>query len=184
MLRVPVQIYTEFKHAFGLPKYETAGAAAMDVRANEPVNVRPGETKLVPTGIFMAIPEGFEIQVRPRSGMSYKTKLRITNAPGTIDSDYRGELCIIVENTGEDELNFPLGERVAQIKLAHVPIAVWDTVMSKDDLGKTVRGEGGFGSTGRVENARAFSPDELITTKDTGLSIMVPRGSLGEEVEA
>lgn len=172
MLRVPVQIYTEFKHDFGLPKYETAGAAAMDVRANAPVEIRPGETKLIPTGIFMAIPEGFEIQVRPRSGMSFKTKLRIPNTPGTIDSDYRGELCIITENTGEDELKFPLGERVAQIKLAHVPIAVWDVVMSKDHLGKTVRGEGGFGSTGMFQQEPVAGNSEAVS-----------RGSLGEVVE-
>ena len=175
MLRVPVQIYTEFKHAFGLPKYETLGAAGMDVRANEAVCIRPGEVKLIPTGIFVAIPQGFEIQVRPRSGLSLKTKFRVANAPGTIDSDYRGELCIIAENTGETEISFPLGERVSQIVLAHVPQIVWDAVMSKDDLGKTVRGEGGFGSTGTGKTFEEAAKRE---------GILPPLGSLGEAVEA
>ena len=170
MMRVQVQIYTEFNHDHGLPKYETAGAAAMDVRANEAVAIRPGETKLIPTGIYVAIPEGYEFQVRPRSGLSYKTKLRIANAPGTIDSDYRGELCIITENTGEDEIKFDLGERVAQIKLAHAPIAEWIHREFKDDLGRTMRGEGGFGSTG--------------TGASTEGVLVPPMGSLGEVVEA
>lgn len=181
-MNIPVQIYTQFKHTFGLPKYETEGAAAMDVRANEQVNIRPGETKLIPTGIFMAIPKNFEIQVRPRSGMSLKTKLRISNAPGTIDSDYRGELCIIAENTGEGELNFPLGERVAQIKLAHVPMIVWDAVMSKDDLGKTLRGEGGFGSTGMTEQERRDIATKSAQTL-MAASLVPPMGSLGEAVD-
>ena len=164
-MNVPVQIYTEFKHDFGLPKYETLGAAGMDVRANEAVEIRPGETKLIKTGIYVAIPRGLEIQVRPRSGLSLKTKMRVANAPGTIDSDYRGEVCIIAENTGNDDIKFPLGERMAQIVLAHVPLIVWDTVMSKENLGSTIRGEGGFGST------------------SAGVELP-PMGSLGEEVAA
>lgn len=173
MLKVPVQIYTEFKHAFGLPKYETLGAAGMDVRANEPVDLRPGETKLIPTGIFVAIPVGYEIQVRPRSGLSLKTKFRVANAPGTVDSDYRGELCIIAENIGNEWIKFDLGERISQIVLSYVPQIVWDTVMSRDDLGKTQRGTGGFGSTGVSDSV----------FKTTGVEA-VPRGSLGEVVEA
>lgn len=146
-MNVDVQIYTEFKHDFGLPQYETAGAAGMDVRANAEITVRPGETKLIPTGIFVAIPEGYEIQVRPRSGLSLKTKLRVANSPGTIDSDYRNEVCIIAENTGFDEIHFALGDRVAQIVLAEVPKIVWSVVESKDQLPSTDR-TGGFGSTG------------------------------------
>lgn len=147
-MNIVVQIYPDnLKHDFGLPKYETMGSSGMDVRANEDVVIAPKETKLVGTGLYMAIPDGFEIQVRPRSGMSFKTKLRIPNAPGTIDSDYRKELCIIVENTGNDLLSFPIGERISQIVLQEVPKIVWEVVGSKEELGNTER-SGGFGSTG------------------------------------
>lgn len=149
MQKVPVKVWTSFNHTEGLPKYETEHAAGMDVRANEDVMLRPKETKLIPTGIFMAIPQGYEVQVRPRSGLSLKTKFRIANAPGTIDADYRGELCIIGENTnGESEMRISKGERIGQIVIAPVYQIVWDTVLSKDHLGNTARGEGGFGSTG------------------------------------
>ena len=94
--RVDVKVWTDFKHDFGLPRYETVRAAGMDVRANESVLIQPKDTKLIGTGIYMQIPDGWEIQVRPRSGLSLKTKFRIANAPGTIDSDYLGELCLIV----------------------------------------------------------------------------------------
>ena len=148
MNKVPVKVWFDLKHNEGIPKYETAGAAGMDVRANEVVRIEPKETKLIPTGIYMAIPDGYEVQVRPRSGLSYKTKFRIPNAPGTIDSDYRGELCVIGENThGAVEMNFSLGERIGQIVLQEVPQIVWDVVMSKEDLPSTDRGAGGFGST-------------------------------------
>ncbi len=147
-MNIVVQIYPDnLKHDFGLPKYETSGSSGMDVRANEDVVIAPKETKLVHTGLYMAIPDGFEIQVRPRSGMSFKTKLRIPNAPGTIDSDYRKELCIIVENTGYGLLGFPIGERISQIVLQEVPKIVWEVVGSKEELGNTDR-SGGFGSTG------------------------------------
>ena len=149
MQKVPVKVWTSFNHNEGLPKYETERAAGMDVRANEELMIRPRETKLIPTGIFMAIPEGYEVQVRPRSGLSLKTKFRIANSPGTIDSDYRGELCIIGDNThSEQEMYISLGERIGQIVIAPVYQIVWDTVLSKDHLGDTSRGEGGFGSTG------------------------------------
>ena len=148
---IPVKIYTEFKHEFGLPAYETLHAAGMDVRANEKVRIEPKQTILIPTGIFMAIPFGFEIQVRPRSGLSLKTKFRIPNAPGTIDADYRGELCVIAENIhGTVEMNLDLGERIGQIVLAPVPQIVWVPVNSREELGDTARGTGGFGSTGKA----------------------------------
>ena len=146
-MNVNVQIYTEFKHNFGLPQYETAGAAGMDVRANEEVDLRPGETRLIPTGIYVAIPEGYEIQVRPRSGLSLKTKLRVANAPGTVDSDYRHEVCVIAENTGLDSIHIALGDRIGQFVLAEVPLIVWDPVDSKEQL-PTANRAGGFGSTG------------------------------------
>lgn len=149
MYKVPVKVWTSFNHTDGLPKYETEHAAGMDVRANEDVLLRPKETKLIPTGIFMAIPQGYEVQVRPRSGLSLKTKFRIANAPGTVDADYRGELCIIAENTdGSNELVVNVGDRVAQIVIQEVPQIVWDEVISRDALPSTERGEGGFGSTG------------------------------------
>lgn len=149
MQKVPVKVWTSFNHQEGLPKYETEFAAGMDVRANEDVTIRARETTLIPTGIFMAIPNGYEVQVRPRSGLSLKTKFRIANAPGTIDSDYRGELCIIGDNThGEKEMRISIGERIGQIVIAPVYQIVWDTVLSRDYLGNTDRGEGGFGSTG------------------------------------
>ena len=147
--RIPVKIYTEFKHNHGLPEYETLHAAGMDIRANEKIRLEPKETKLIPTGIFMAIPAGFEIQVRPRSGLSLKTKFRIPNSPGTIDSDYRGELCVISENThGSAEMNIDVGERIGQIVLVPVPQIEWVPVQSKEELGDSDRGTGGFGSSG------------------------------------
>jgi dUTP pyrophosphatase len=96
----------------------------------------------------MAVPDGYEVQVRPRSGMSYKTKFRIPNSPGTIDSDYRGELCVISENIGNDEIKIPLGERIGQIVIKEVDQIVWDVVISREALPSTERGAGGFGSTG------------------------------------
>lgn len=149
MKKVPVKIWTEFAHEFGLPKYETPGAAGMDVRANARVVIRPKETKLIPTGIFVQIPEGYEIQVRPRSGLSLKTSFRIANSPGTVDSDYVAlEVCVIGENTnGSIDFVVDLGERIGQLVLNEVPQIVWDPVMSRDELGSTSR-NGGFGSTG------------------------------------
>ncbi len=132
-----------------LPAYAKEGDSGMDVRALADFTVHPGETRIVGTGLYMAIPQGYEIQVRPRSGMSFKTKLRIANSPGTIDSNYREELGIIVDNIGEDDLKFKAGERIAQIVLCPVITFEWDRVSFKEDLGTTTR-DGGFGSTGTV----------------------------------
>ena len=148
-MNVDVKIYTEFNHDHGLPVYETEGAAAMDVRANASVTLQPKETKLIPTGVYVAIPEGYAINVLPRSGMSLKTALRICNAPGLIDADFRGEINIIAQNThGSVEMHITKGERIAQLRLVEVPKIVWQPVNSKEDLGDTVRGAGGFGSSG------------------------------------
>lgn len=149
-MKVPVKIYTEeLQHEYKLPRYESLGAAGMDIRANESVHLQPNETKLIKTGIFVAIPTGWEIQIRPRSGMSLKTKLRIANSPGTIDSDYRGEVCVIAENTHNSvELNITAGERIAQMVLKSVPEIVWEQVTTKEELNITDR-KGGFGSTGK-----------------------------------
>lgn len=150
-MNTSVQIYMEnINHDFGLPKYETPGAAGMDIRANESITLMPGETRLIKTGIFVAIPEGFEFQVRPRSGLSLKSPFRVANAPGTVDSDYRGEICVIGQNTSDtDSFHINVGDRIAQLVLQNVPQAVWAVVESKESLSETTRGSGGFGSTGK-----------------------------------
>ena len=149
-MNTSVQIYMEnINHNFGLPQYETKGAAGMDIRSNENITLLPGETKLIRTGLYVAIPEGFELQVRPRSGLSLKGPFRVANAPGTIDSDYRGEICIIGQNTSDStEFSIAVGDRIAQLVLQTVPQVEWVTVESREALSETSRGAGGFGSTG------------------------------------
>ncbi len=130
-----------------VPTYGTEGAAGFDFYALEDVSILPHETKLIPTGIAMEIPLGYEIQVRPRSGMSLKTSFRVANAPGTIDSDYRGECNVIGENTSHYHmLDIKKGDRIAQGVLSKVPQAIFEVV---DELGGTERGTGGYGSTGQ-----------------------------------
>jgi dUTP pyrophosphatase len=143
---VPVKI---LPHGEGLdlPAYATDGAAGMDVVSAEDVTLAPGARHAVATGLAMAIPPGFEIQVRPRSGLALKHGISVPNAPGTIDSDYRGELKVILINHGAKPFEILRGDRVAQLVLAPVTRAAWLTV---DELEATERGEGGFGSTGGV----------------------------------
>lgn len=143
-----------------LPFYATAGASGFDLVAIEDTEIHPGETKLVKTGLAVEIPKGFEMQVRPRSGLSLKTPLRVANAPGTVDSDYRGEVCVIMQNTQDPNLflwpsgvtrrNPPhvikKGERIAQGVIC--PVVHADMYVSTE-LTDTARGEGGFGSTGK-----------------------------------
>jgi dUTP pyrophosphatase len=129
-----------------LPRYQTAGAAGMDLRADEPVDLAPGERRLVPTGIAVALPPGWEGQVRPRSGLALKLGLGMVNAPGTIDSDYRGEVGVILVNWGQERVRLARGERIAQLVVAPVTRASLVEVASLPDTG---RGDGGFGSTGR-----------------------------------
>lgn len=148
-MNIDVKIYAELNHEHGLPVYAKAGDSGMDIRANENIVLQPKETKLIPTGIYVGLPEGYEIQVRPRSGLSLKTKLRVPNSPGTVDQIYLGEICIIAENThGSVEMNIAKGERVAQIVLQEVPKINWIPVNSREELGQTERGAAGFGSTG------------------------------------
>jgi len=128
-----------------LPSYETSGSAGMDVRAAENIVIAPGHRGLVGTGLAFAIPQGYEIQVRPRSGLALKKGIGIPNSPGTIDSDYRGELKIILFNHGEEDFIIERGDRIAQIVVAPVQRGVLKEV---DRLDGTARGEGGFGSTG------------------------------------
>ncbi|WP_108830400.1 dUTP diphosphatase [Ascidiaceihabitans donghaensis] len=133
-----------------LPSYETAGAAGADIRANFPdgvgITLAAGTRALVPTGLSMAIPQGFEVQVRPRSGLALKHGIALVNSPGTIDADYRGPVGIILLNTGSEPFHVAHGDRIAQIVVAPVVQAIFDVVDALDD---TDRGAGGFGSTGR-----------------------------------
>jgi len=135
-----------------LPRYATDGAAGMDVLSAEDVVLAPGARHAVATGLALAIPEGYEIQVRPRSGLALKHGISLPNTPGTIDSDYRGELKIIMINLGAEPFAIHRGDRVAQLVLAPVTRASWNEVEELDD---TERGEGGFGSTGGVNAMRA-----------------------------
>ena len=128
-----------------LPSYETAGSAGMDVRAAEQMVIAPGERGLVGTGLAFAIPEGYEIQVRPRSGLALKKGIGIPNSPGTIDSDYRGELKVILLNHGKEDFAVERGDRIAQIVVAPVQRGI---LVEVADLDETQRGSGGFGSTG------------------------------------
>lgn len=142
-------------HALGLPLPErgTALAAGMDLRAaidqDQPWTLAPGERRLVPTGLVMAIPEGFEGQVRPRSGLALKHGVTVLNAPGTIDADYRGEVQVILINHGQAPFVIQRGERIAQFLLAPVPAWGWQLETQAEALGQTERGEGGYGSTGK-----------------------------------
>jgi dUTP pyrophosphatase len=133
-----------------LPAYETAQAAGMDLRAavpeDEPLVLRPGARHPVPTGLAFALPEGFEAQVRPRSGLAAKHGVTCLNTPGTIDADYRGEVKVILVNLGEEDFTIRRGDRIAQLVIAPVTQARWSEVESLDE---TARGAGGFGSTGR-----------------------------------
>ena len=128
-----------------LPAYATGGAAGMDVLAAEDVTLAPGARHAVATGFSVAIPPGYEIQVRPRSGLALKHGISVPNTPGTIDSDYRGELKVIVINHGAEPFSIARGDRIAQLVLAPVTQAAWEEVAELDD---TARGAGGFGSTG------------------------------------
>ena len=132
-------------HGLDLPAYATDGAAGMDVLAAENLTLKIGQRHAVATGLAVAIPQGYEIQVRPRSGLALKHGITVPNTPGTIDSDYRGELKVIMINHGADDFAIARGDRIAQLVLAPVTQATWEEVEELDD---TVRGTGGFGSTG------------------------------------
>jgi dUTP pyrophosphatase len=148
--RIPVEI-TRDAHAEGLPlpSATTEGAAGLDLRAAlvEPLQIQPGERQLVPTGLHIALPAGFEAQVRPRSGLALRHGILIPNAPGTIDSDYRGEIQVILMNGGDAPFEVQRGDRIAQLVVAPVVRPEWREV---EALGETDRGVGGFGHTGRA----------------------------------
>ena len=142
----------QLAHAQGLPlpAYETPGSAGMDLRAavpeDEPLVLKPGARFMVPTGLAFALPLGFEAQVRPRSGLAAKAGVTCLNTPGTIDSDYRGEVKVILINLGEEDFTIRRGDRIAQLVIAPVVQASWGLTTSLDE---TARGAGGFGSTGK-----------------------------------
>lgn len=129
-----------------LPAYETDGAAGMDLRAAEDATLAPGARLLMPTGIAIALPPGHEAQVRPRSGLAVKHGVTVLNAPGTIDSDYRGEIKVPLINHGQDSFIIARGDRIAQIVVSPVARCRW---IEQDSLDTTARGDGGFGSSGR-----------------------------------
>ena len=131
-----------------LPKYKTDGSSGMDLMAftESPINIRPQESALIPTGITIAIPEDTEVQIRPRSGLAAKSSVSVLNTPGTIDSDYRGEIKIILFNHGKEEFMVNNNDRVAQMVLMPILKAEFEEV---EYLPKTLRGSGGFGSTGK-----------------------------------
>jgi dUTP pyrophosphatase len=140
-----VKVINKSKH--NLPKYETPGAAGIDLRANldEAFTLQPLERTLIKTGLFLEIPQGYEAQVRPRSGLALKRGITVLNSPGTIDADYRGEVGVILVNLSKDRFVIEDGERIAQLVFAKVEQAQWE---ESAELSDTDRGAGGFGSTG------------------------------------
>ena len=130
-----------------LPAYETSGSSGMDLQAyiSEEIILKPGERKLIPTGLSIAIPENLEIQIRPRSGLAYKKGISVVNTPGTIDSDYRGEIKVLLINMGKEDFIIKKFERIAQMVVCPITKVV---LSETNDLSDTIRGEGGFGSTG------------------------------------
>jgi dUTP pyrophosphatase len=150
--RIRIMRTPDADHEMPLPRYETPGAAGADLRANFPaaqrdgIELAPGQRGLIPTGLVLEIPHGWEVQVRPRSGLALKHGLSLPNSPGTIDSDYRGPLGVIVINLGDQPHRIAHGDRIAQMIVAPAPQALFEEVA---EVGATGRGAGGFGSTGR-----------------------------------
>jgi len=149
MGQIKVKKLVHFDNSYPLPEYETKDAAGADLRASfenkEDLSIKPGQRVLIPTGLSFEIQSGFEVQIRPRSGLSLKTNLLVVNSPGTIDADYRGEVKIIIGNFGDKDHVIKHGDRIAQMVLAPIHQAEFSVV---DTLSETDRGEGGFGSTG------------------------------------
>jgi dUTP pyrophosphatase len=150
MSKIKLKKLKNFDNELSLPSYETKDAAGADIRASfenkKGISIMPGQRTLIPTGLSFEIEPGYEVQVRPRSGLSLKTNLLVVNSPGTIDADYRGEVMIIMGNFGNEEVYVTHGDRVAQIILAPITQAKFELA---DELSSTERGEGGFGSTGQ-----------------------------------
>lgn len=145
MESISIKIINKSDHP--TPAYETSSSAGMDLRANieSPINLKPLERAIIKTGLFIALPQGFEAQVRPRSGLAAKHGISVLNAPGTIDADYRGEIGVILVNLSNQNFNINNGDRVAQMVIARYAHTKWEEVSVLDE---TKRGKGGFGSTG------------------------------------
>jgi dUTP pyrophosphatase len=146
-MSIPVKIINQSKHP--LPAYATNGASGMDLKADipNPISLRPLERQLIPTGIFIELPPGYEAQVRPRSGLALKHGITCLNSPGTVDSDYRGELKVILINLSNTEQLIQPGDRIAQMVVSRVEKVDWHPVT---ELNETVRSDGGFGHTGKA----------------------------------
>lgn len=144
---IHIPIVNKGRHA--LPEFATALSAGMDLRANldAPVTLQPMERQLIPTGLFIALPEGFEAQIRPRSGLAFKHGISLVNSPGTIDADYRGEIKVLLINLGQEPFVIQDGERIAQMIIASYQRVSWIAVA---ELSETERGAGGFGHTGKT----------------------------------
>jgi len=150
MLNIKIKIHNKSTNA--LPEYKSEGSVGMDVRASideeDFIVVPRWRQAIIKTGLYVAIPKGYEIQIRSRSGLAAKKGVSVLNSPGTIDSDYRGEIMVILHNNGDYDYEVYNGDRIAQLILSRKPIAEWDRVKSIDDLPTTDRGEGGLGSSG------------------------------------
>ena len=142
---IPVKIINKSKHP--LPKYQTEMSAGMDLIANldQPITLKPLERALIPTGLFIALPAGYEAQIRPRSGLAFKHGITVLNSPGTIDADYRGEIKVLLINLSNTDFTINDGDRIAQMVITSHATVQWQLV---EELENTSRGEGGFGSTG------------------------------------
>jgi dUTP pyrophosphatase len=142
---IPIKIINKSEHE--LPSYQTTASAGMDLRANneDPIMLKPLERAIIPTGIYIELPVGYEAQIRPRSGLAAKKGISLVNSPGTIDADYRGEIGVILVNLSNEPFTVEKGERIAQMVIAKHEQAEWVLV---DELGESERGAGGFGSTG------------------------------------
>ena len=158
-VRVHVRRVRRSVHPLALPRYMTPGAAGMDLAADVSAEVmlRPGERRLVPTGLALAIPAGYEGQVRPRSGLAHRDGLTLLNAPGTIDADYRGEVQVLLINLGRAAVRIHRGDRIAQLVVSPVVTVTWQEV---ETLPATTRGNGGFGSTDGERGVRLRAPGE------------------------
>jgi dUTP pyrophosphatase len=146
MSKIQVKVINQSSNP--LPEYSTSGSAGMDLRANleAPVILKPLERSLIPTGLFMELPEGYEAQVRPRSGLAIKQGITCLNSPGTIDADYRGEVKVILINLSQETQTIQHGDRIAQMVVQSVEQVAWEAVAT---IGATTRNEGGFGHTGK-----------------------------------
>ena len=145
-MKTTIKIKNLSKHP--LPKYQTALSAGMDLHANidQPITIQPGQREIISTGLFIELPEGYEAQIRPRSGLAFKHGLTVLNSPGTIDADYRGEIKVLLINHGQSSFDINDGERIAQMVIAEYASIQWEETTQLND---TERGEGGYGSSGK-----------------------------------